>query len=358
MSKMLKSLLIAAFALLFIACGENKGENSVSNSASSANSAQNSANLEQNSAQNSQATQNSNEKVLRVFGVNPRLTVLLELLYPQGIIGLNYKPYPEDLEFMPKGAESLPVLGLHGGVSFERLVALKPDLVVFMKNTDKAIIEPYERLGIKTLNVSASFDDVEQTLPTLGEALGVQEKASKLLEFARKQKAQLAELRAKVQKKPKIYFAFAIEGLTTECEGKQFDLAAQIGAENVVKCEQFGTNQRFVNMNFEQLISLQPEAIFVREIGLYKELMSEPNEHWQRVKAVQDKKIYYAPSSPSNWVTRPPTAMRIIGYPWAFAKLHPDLLSKNEARQIAQEFFAEFLRPISDEDYERLEGRE
>ena len=95
----------------------------------------------------------------------------------------------------------------------------------------------------------------------------------------------------------------------------------------------------------------------MREIALYKELTSAPNEQWQRVQAIKDKKIYYAPSSPSNWLHRPPSVMRIVGYPWAFSKLHPELLSEDEAKQIAKEFFAEFLRPISDEDYERLEGK-
>ena len=96
----------------------------------------------------------------------------------------------------------------------------------------------------------------------------------------------------------------------------------------------------------------------MREIGLYKELMSKPSTQWARVSAVKNKRIIYAPSSPSNWLTRPPTAMRIIGYPWAFSKIHPDLISEAEVKQIAQEFYAEFLQPLSDEAYERLEARE
>ena len=297
----------------------------------------------------------SEQKPLRVMGA----TVLLELLYPQGIIALWYKPYPEDLEFMPKGAENLPVLGMQWDAAFEKVVALKPDLLIFSKRTDKSMIEPYEKVGIKTLQLDSDLKDLDETLPVLGKELGVEQKAQKLLEFYHKQQENLANLRAKVTKKPRIYFAFGIEGLQSECAGQNNieDLAQIIGGENVVQCENFGTNQRFVPMNYEQIIALNPEAIFVREIALYKELTSAPNEQWQRVQAIKDKKIYYAPSSPSNWLTRPPTVMRIVGYPWAFSKLHPELLSGDEMRAIAKEFFAEFLRPISDEDYERLEGK-
>lgn len=301
-------------------------------------------------------TQSSTEqKPLRVMGA----TVLLELLYPQGIMALWYKPRPEDLEYMPKGAENLPVLGMQWETNIENVMALKPDLLIFSKRTDKLIIEPYEKLGVKVLQLDGDLKDLDETLPVLGKELGVEQKAQKLLEFYHKQQANLDGLRAKVTSKPKIYFAFGIEGLQTECAGQTNieDLAEIIGGENVVQCKNFGTNQRFVPMNYEQIIALNPEAIFVREIGLYKELMNEPNEHWQRIQAVQDKKIYYAPSSPSNWLHCPPSIMRMLGYSWAFSKLHPELLSDETMKAIAKEFFAEFLRPINDEDYARLEGK-
>lgn len=320
----MKKLFYLAFVAIFISCGGQKKE-----------SDQNSTALELG-AQNQILAQNeyakNKEGVLRVFGTNPRLTLLLELLYPQGMIGLN----------------------------FETLVNLKPNLVIFMKEVDDAIIEPYEKIGIKTLRVSAEFNNIEESLPILGKALGVEEKADRLLKFHQKYKAYLAELRAKVQKKPRIYFAYGFEGKLTECvsEGQTDDPASLMGAENVIKCPQNRTSPRDgFPTNFETVMAQNPEVIFVCEIGLYKELMNNPSDEWARLEAVKNKKLIYAPSSPSNWVTRPPTAMRIIGYPWAFAKLHPDLLSEDEAKQIAQEFFAEFLRPLSDEAYQRLEAR-
>ena len=363
---MFRSILIAAFALLFIACGENKSENSA-NSGQNSQATQNSAQNEHNKQHGSHSMKGGNfevktpEGVLRVFGTNPRLTLLLELLYPQGMVGLNYPPYPEDKEFMPENVASLPVLGGMQRLNFETLVNLKPDLVVFMKEIDDTLIEPYQRLGIKTLKVSAEFNDVEETLPALGKALGVEERADRLLKFHQKHKARLAELRAKISKKPRIYFAYGFEGKLTECvsKGQTDDPASLMGAENVIKCPENRTSPRDgFPTNFEIVMAQNPDVIFVREIGLYKELMTKPSVQWARLEAVKNKRLIYAPSSPSNWVTRPPTAMRIIGYPWAFAKLHPDLLSENEARQIAQEFFAEFLQPLSDEAYERLEGRE
>lgn len=343
----------------------NSNVNSNTNSNLSANSK---ANLNSNSSTNSQempnlelnSSQNSAQKpIIKVFATVPPLTALLEILYPQGMIGLNYKPYPEDIEFLPENVANLPVLGVRDRINYEAIVALKPDIIIFDKSVDKALSEPYERVGIKVLGADFDFALLENNIRLYGENLGVKERADRLLRFHHKTQSLLAELRKKVQKKPKIYFALGVEGLQSECvkADEIDDLAALIGAENVVKCEQITTSKNILPLNYEQIIALNPEAIFVREIALYKELTSAPNEQWQRVQAIKDKKIYYAPSSPSNWLTRPPTVMRIVGYPWAFSKLHPEILSQSEVKALAKEFFAEFLRPISDEDYERLEGK-
>lgn len=331
----------------------NSSTNSKLNLNSNTNS-QKMLNLELNSSQNS-----AQKPTIKVFATVPPLTALLEILYPQGMIGLNYKPYPDDIEFLPENVANLPVLGVRDRINYEAIVALKPDIIIFDKSADKALSEPYERVGIKVLEGDFDFALLENNIRLYGEILGVKERADKLLSFHHKTQNLLAELRKKVQKKPKIYFALGIDGLQSECvkADEIDDLATLIGGENVVKCEQITTSKNILPLNYEQIIALNPEAIFVREIALYKELTSAPNEQWQRVQAVQDKRIYYAPSSPSNWLTRPPTVMRIVGYPWAFSKLHPELLSGDETRAIAKEFFAEFLRPISDEDYERLEGK-
>lgn len=331
----------------------NSSTNSKLNLNSNTNS-QEMPNLELNSSQNS-----TQKPTIKVFATVPPLTALLEILYPQGMIGLNYKPYPENIEFLPENVANLPVLGVRDRINYEAIVALKPDIIIFDKSVDKALSEPYKRVGIKVLEGDFDFALLENNIRLYGENLGVKERADRLLRFHHKTQSLLDDLRKKVQKKPKIYFALGVESLQSECvkADEIDDLATLIGAENVVKCEQITTSKNILPLNYEQIIALNPEAIFVREIALYKELMSAPNEQWQRVQAIKDKKIYYAPSSPSNWLTRPPTVMRIVGYPWAFSKLHPELLSGDETRAIAKEFFAEFLRPISDEDYERLEGK-
>ena len=53
---------------------------------------------------------------------------------------------------------------------------------------------------------------------------------------------------------------------------------------------------------------------------------------------------------------KPPNVMQTIGRIWAFAKVQPELVSDAQAQKIAQDFFLEFLSPLSDEEFKRIEG--
>ena len=189
-------------------CNENLSANSNANlnTNSNVNSSTNSqemTNLELNSSQNS-----AQKPIIKVFATVPPLTALLEILYPQGMIGLNYKPYPEDIEFLPENVANLPVLGVRDRINYEAIVALKPDIIIFDKSVDKALSEPYERVGIKVLG--ADFDLLENNIRLYGENLGVKERADRLLRFHHKTQSLLAELRKKVQKSLKFTLLWAL----------------------------------------------------------------------------------------------------------------------------------------------------
>ena len=325
------SKIILCFALIF-------GVNLLANSSDSIKSA------------------NQADSQIKAFAMMPPLTVLLEILYPQGMIGLNYEPYPEDKEFMPQNVAKLPVIGMQKGKEpiFEKIIALKPSVIFFNEGTDKKILESYAKFGIKTIEVSAFDEDkLNETIKVYGKELGVESRANALIDFIDSTNAKIATLSQKITHRPKIYFAQGTDGLSTQCSksGDKKDLAYRIGGINAIEC-----GKDFANVNFEILHKANPQVIFVREIALYRQLRKNPPKQWQGISAIQNKRIYYAPSTPSNWLMRPPSVMQTIGVPYAFSKVHSDILSENEAKAIAKDFFAKFLRELSDKDFVRISG--
>lgn len=317
---------------------------------------------EQTPQETQQSEQSSEqEKMLKIFGVAPPITVMLELLYPQGLIGLNYEPYPEDITLMPKGVAQLPILGMHAGgkgTSYEKILALQPDIVFFLESTQDEVIQAYESAGIKTIKIPA-FDSTKypQSIRTIGEALDIKERADALIAFIESSETTLNALRAKITHRPKVYLAQGVDGLQSQCgKDEPSDLVSQIGGINVLSCEELGKMEHISSINFEFLLKKDPDIIFVREIGLYQDIMQNPTKDWQNLRAVREKKIYYAPSTPSNWLMKPPSIMQILGVPWAFSRVHPELLSQKEIDSLIFDFFEQFLQPIDSANYERIFG--
>lgn len=298
------------------------------------------------------------EKTLRVFAMSPPLSALLEIMYPQGMIALNYKPYPEDIEFMPKGIANLPIIGHSGGSEpvFEKLISLKPDVIFFDKSTDKKILDSYAKFGIKIVLVdSHDISKIKDTINAYGKALNIESRAEKLIDFVNKIDKKMQDLYTKISHRPKIYFAQGLDGLKSQC-GKsddRLDLAYKIGGINALDC-----SMDYTSIDFEILNNINPEIIFVREIGLYKELISNPPKQWKNISAIKDKRIYYAPSTPSNWLMKPPSIMQVLGIPYAFSKVHSKLLSEDEVVKISKEFFATFLRELNDRAYNRISAKD
>lgn len=316
--------------------------------------------------ENPQDTQQSEhsseqEKTIKIFGAAPPITVMLELLYPQGLIGLNYEPYPEDMVFMPDGVAQLPALGMHAGgkgTSYEKILALQPDIVFFLESTQDEVTQAYETVGIKTIKIPA-FDSTKyaQSLSIIGEALGVQERANALITFMESANKKLDELRPKITNHPKVYLAQGVDGLQSQCgKNEPSDLVYQMGGVNVLSCEELGKMEHISTVNFEFLLKKDPDIIFVREVGLYQDILENPSQDWQSLRAVQEKRVYYAPSTPSNWLMKPPSIMQILGVPWAFSRVHPELLSPNEADSLIFSFFEQFLKPLDSANYERIFG--
>ena len=357
----MKKLLLCLVVLAFVACSENaQKEKAQSHAASEANI------TSATHAAHGTSEAESAKSVVRAFGMHPPLTVLLEILNPEGMIGLNYKPYPEDKDFMPPNIDSLPVLGHMGDRSalFEAIVSLKPDVVFFGDSTPEDVLEPYQKVGIQTVRISGySFDDLPKAIEVYKESLGgadsdVGKKADRLLAFVQKSSAKLQSLSDSITHRPTIYFAQGFDGLKSQCRNDDDtqELAYQIGGINALSCSILNNPTQQVSINFEILASINPDVIFVRELPLFQELMQNPSQEWQTLKAFENHRIYYAPSTPSNWLMRPPSVMQALGFLWAFAKVQPELLSDEEVKVEAQHFFHTFLRDLSDEDYTRIQG--
>jgi iron complex transport system substrate-binding protein len=306
----------------------------------------------------------NNTSVTRVFGSSPPMNYLLYALNPDKMIGLNFKaknPFNgADPRFVNQQFLSLPVIGsFHGSgrsINLESLVAARPDLVLLWEDDMlvKTVSEQIAKLGVRTLTVP--FREIESmpgTMERVGQAIGERARGRELADYTR---GILREINTSLEdvEPTRYYYAEGLDGLATECDASFHVVAMNYaGGENVHKCRQ--SNLRGLEkINFETLLSYDPDVIIVQHHMVYNDLVEDPM--WQQLRAVKEGRIYLVPTTPFNWVDRPPSFMRVIGIQWLATLLHPEQYRIDLRARVA-EFYDLFLGvDLNDRDITTLLG--
>lgn len=123
-----------------------------------------------------------NSENIKAYGNNLVIINMIYLLNPQSLIGFNYKPYKEDLEFIDKSIHNLPVIGgfMNGTqTNLETLIKLKPQVVFTSGNgAIRDFEKKIQQFGIRTINLKIdNLDEMLDSIVIVGKGLDREQKA-------------------------------------------------------------------------------------------------------------------------------------------------------------------------------------
>ena len=134
----------------------------------------------------------------RVISMAPHVT---EMLFAAGggkrIVGaVSYSDYPE-------AAKSIPRIGSNREVDLERIIALKPDLIVaWMHNSSERQIEMVKQLGIPVFQSDPqTLENIPDNVVRLGQLMGTEAEAKAT---AARLRQQLSSLRGRYANRPPV----------------------------------------------------------------------------------------------------------------------------------------------------------
>jgi len=191
----------------------------------------------------------------RVISLAPHVT---EMLFAAGggsrVVGVvAYSDFPEE-------AKKIPQIGSNREVDLERIMALKPDLIVVWRHgSSERQIEMVRKLGVPLFHSEPQkLDDIPESVAKLGQLMGTEKVANPA---AAELRGQLASLRARYAKRPtvRVFYQVWDKPLYT-LNGKHIvsDALRLCGGENI-----------FANLavtapvvGVEGVLQENPEAIF------------------------------------------------------------------------------------------------
>lgn len=215
----------------------------------------------------------------RIISLTPHLT---ELLFAAGagerVVGtVDYSNYPEQ-------ARRIPRIGDSAQLDLERIVALRPDLVLVWRDGNaQRQLDKLLQLGIPVFyNEPRRLPDIARSIEQLGQLAGTEAVA---LQAARAFNARLAELRRRYSDRAPVSLFFQIWDrplLTVNGEHLISDTIRLCGGRNVFA----GLESLTPAVSMEAVLASDPEAIvgMAAEAGQIGNL--EAWKQWPRMRAV------------------------------------------------------------------------
>jgi iron complex transport system substrate-binding protein len=173
-------------------------------------------------------------------------------------------------------------------VNLEKVVALKPDLVIATTITATETITTLRKFGIKVqvYPTARSFNEICDQFLDLGKQLGREKLARSIVERSRRQVKQLQHS-AQTGKKPKLFLQIGANPLYTVFPNTFMDDYIRFaGAKNIASDLKAGTITR------ESVLLRNPDVIFIVTMGIVGEDEKKSWEKLKEISAAKNRKIF------------------------------------------------------------------
>ena len=188
----------------------------------------------------------------------------------------------------PEAARQKQKVGAVVEVSVEKIVDLKPDLILATSLTDRRAKEHLSQLGMNVVVFSEakSFNEVCQQFLDLGKMVGKEEKAHKIVTQAKKEVNSIAG-KIKGIIKPKVFLEIGTKPLFTVTRDSFInDFIVLAGGINIAAEAGSGLYSR------EKVVAQNPDVIIIVSMGVAADQEKKVWQKFRNLSAVKNDRIY------------------------------------------------------------------
>jgi ABC-type Fe3+-hydroxamate transport system substrate-binding protein len=219
-------------------------------------------------------------EIKRIVSLAPSLTKNIQYLHSEDLLVgcTSYCQPTKETEIVASAVK----------VNVEKVVTLKPDLVIATTITKEETIQTLRKFGIRVevYPTAHSFDDICTQFLNLGKLIGREAQATKVINESR-QKVEKLKKNVVTENKIKMFIQIGANPLYTVLPNTFMDdYITFSGCQNIASDLSIGTITR------ENVLLRNPDVIFVVTMGIVGE---EEKLNWEKIKelnASQNKKIF------------------------------------------------------------------
>lgn len=257
----------------------------------------------------------------RIVSLAPNITeIIFALGQEHRLMGATrYSDFPPE-------AKKLPKVGSYVHLDLEKIVALKPDLCIAIKDGNPiAVAKRLESLKIPVYAVNPrNLETIMQTVLEIGGLINAEKKADLLVKDMDIRIQKVKSLVTNVAHRPRVFFQIGVSpivsvGTHTFIHG----LIVLAGGTNLAQGP-----ISYPRFSREQVLALSPEVIIITSMAraaVFEQVKAEWNK-WPDLPAVRNQRIFL---EDSNFFDRP-TPRLVDGLELLVRLIHPELFEEAE----------------------------
>jgi iron complex transport system substrate-binding protein len=200
---------------------------------------------------------------VRIISISPNVTETIFALGQGGnLVGrTDYCEYPEQ-------ASKITSIGSITKPNIEKIIELKPDLVIANKLLNEDVLKKLDGLKIKVIviNGAENFDGVYDSITKIGSVLNASLNAKSII-TGMKAKVEIVKDKVKSAKKPSVYYVVAYGKMGDYTATKDTFIGDMIGMAGGVNAASDATGWKY---SIEKLVEKNPDILICRGFDVDK----------------------------------------------------------------------------------------
>jgi iron complex transport system substrate-binding protein len=221
---------------------------------------------------------------------------------------------------------NLPKVGSYVQLNLEKIVVLKPDLCIAIKDGNPRVVaRRLESLKIPAYAVDPrNLETVMQTVLEIGNLLNANQRAGLLVQRMRSRVFKVESLVATAEYRPRVFFQIGISPIVSVgTDTFIHELIVLAGGKNLAQGP-----VAYPRFSREQVLALSPEVFIITSMAraaVFEQVKAEWSR-WPDMPAIRDQRIFL---EDSNFFDRP-TPRLVDGLELLVKLIHPELFDETQ----------------------------
>lgn len=225
-----------------------------------------------------------------------------------------------------------------GTVDLEKLASYAPDVLVHRSN-DPETVEVVEKLGVDVVCITVeNAQDVIDTLNLLGEYFGVEENATKAINWFNSKLELIDNIVSKIPQEER-KTALVMGGEIGRVAGSDMLQSWMIEKAGGIAVIQEGINHNWVDIGIEKVFSYNPDYIFITSSAAKNYDIEDlyTNDAYSSLTAVKENNIYEIPAKQDSWDM--PGLSCVLGIMYMLHSFYPEYFTISDLEDEVDDYY-------------------